>query len=114
HYDPPKSAEGDAGNVSNTGTQTGPVERTGIGGRVVASDTGKPIEGIAVDARAVDDPQRRVPLLGVVTNEEGRYFWPLRPGMWKLVIAAEGYRPAARQTDVREGAVALLDFELSP
>jgi hypothetical protein len=65
-----------------------------------------------VYAESLDNPKQAIPEIGVLTNENGNYLWPLRPGRYRLTIKAEGYPPVSREVVVRPNEAAQLDFTL--
>jgi Carboxypeptidase regulatory-like domain len=86
------------------------AETEGIRGRVVAPG-GAPVAG-AVVARQPIDPHRSMNLQAAVTDADGRYVWPLAPGVWEIEINAPGYLPARQRSSVTEGRWETLDFIL--
>jgi uncharacterized membrane protein len=82
----------------------------GVQGRVVSAD-GKPIVGAVVDAKSLDGAA--VPEMLVVTDDDGRYLWALRPGEYEISVSAQGYETAAQRVTVRERTTTTLDFTLT-
>jgi hypothetical protein len=95
--------------AANTGSTKQPAH--GVRGRV-ASAEGKPIVATMVHAESLDNPKQAIPEIGVLTGKDGGYFWPLRPGRYRLTIKAEGYPPTSREVVVRPKETAQLDFTL--
>jgi hypothetical protein len=83
----------------------------GVRGRVTSAD-GAPIAGRLVQAKSLDKPKRAIPELAVMTGEDGSYWWPLKPGHYRLSVAAEGYLTASQEVVVRSNQIAQLDFSL--
>jgi Carboxypeptidase regulatory-like domain len=83
----------------------------GVRGRVTSAE-GAPVIGRMVQAESLDKPKRAIPELAVMTGEDGSYWWPLKPGHYRLSIAAEGYQAAFQEVIVRPDQIAQLDFSL--
>jgi protocatechuate 3,4-dioxygenase beta subunit len=105
-------------------------ERGFITGRVVDARTGDPIEGAVVMAMAdpgqgedgvaamsSDGEDGRRGMFRAVTNARGQYRIPVRPGVYKILAKARGYKPARfpREVGVRPGqTVEGVSFRLEP
>jgi hypothetical protein len=85
----------------------------GVEGRVTASGQ-KPLAGVSVQPRSLDEPATAIPELAVVSMDDGQYEWSLRPGEYEIAFALEGYQPATRRVTVRPRQVTRLDVELEP
>jgi hypothetical protein len=85
--------------------------KEGVEGRVISED-GKPMAELLVQAASLDQPSKPIPELGVLTGEDGRYFWPLSPGRYRISVAAEGYQPASGDATVEPGRRATLNLTL--
>ena len=83
----------------------------GVRGRVTTAD-GAPISTTMVQAESLDAPKQAIPELAVMTGKDGSYWWPLKPGHYRLSVAADGYPRVSREVIVRPGEVARLDFIL--
>ena len=109
-------ARDDGGNVAGTAS-SGPVtpKGTGITG-VVTDRSGGPVELANMTAEPVegDAPTGPVTQEANVTDAEGQFFVPLKPGTWRLTARAEGYRPATEVVEVGDGAPTTQDLVLRP
>jgi hypothetical protein len=85
--------------------------RQGAAGRITSLE-GNPIEGAFVQARSLGTSGPPIPDIGIFSNNQGQYMWPLLPGTYVLSVTAEGYRPASGRVTVKAGQVATLDFAL--
>lgn len=83
----------------------------GVRGRVTSAE-GATIVGRMVQAESLDKPKRAIPELAVMTGEDGSYWWPLKPGHYRLSVAAEGYLTASQEVVVRPNQIAQLNFTL--
>jgi hypothetical protein len=102
---------GDAESTVGMPGPPGGGDRSGVAGRVTGPD-GAPLEGVSVAAASRDRPERPTPQLGVITNADGRYRWPLPPGRWEFTVDAPAYRAASRTVDVPAGRTVTVDFRL--
>jgi hypothetical protein len=93
------------------GTVSAKQPAQGVRGRVVGAE-GKPIVAAIVHAESLDNPKQAIPEIGVLTGKDGGYFWPLRPGRYRLTIKVEGYPPTSREVVVRPKEAPQLDFTL--
>lgn len=80
----------------------------------VTSSSGGPIVGALVVPRGLDANSPAVPEIALYTDAEGRYVWSLPPGQWELTVTADGFRSETKTVAVAQGALAVLDFTLSP
>jgi len=83
--DQPVAADAAAGSASEA-----PMTRSGIRGRVQAQD-GSPVSGALIQAECAAEPCQPIPEIGIFSNTDGVFFWPLREG---------GYRFTARKDDL--------------
>ncbi|MFF5082812.1 carboxypeptidase-like regulatory domain-containing protein [Actinoplanes sp. NPDC000266] len=109
--DTPPRAPASSGHPTATGSLGSP-ESQGARGRVTGT-AGAPVPGAAV-ARKPIDPVRPINLQAAVTGADGRYAWPLEPGVWELSFTADGYRPATRRVTVAENRWRETDVQLQP
>jgi hypothetical protein len=65
-----------------------------------------------VQAESLDAPKQAIPELAVMTGKDGGYWWPLRPGRYRLSVAADGYSRLSQEVIVRPGELAQLNFTL--
>ncbi|MFL6260653.1 MAG: carboxypeptidase-like regulatory domain-containing protein [Thermoanaerobaculia bacterium] len=93
--------------------QNGQAPREGLAGRVT-SLSGGPLAGAFVRAESLDNPSRLVPEIAIFTTPDGRYFWPLSPGSYRISVSAEGHQTAMGEATVRSGRRSVLDFVLRP
>jgi hypothetical protein len=85
----------------------------GVEGRVTAPGQ-KPLAGVSVQPRSLDEPAAAIPEMAVVSEDDGQYHWSLRPGEYEISFALEGYQPATQKVTVRSSQVTRLDVELEP
>jgi uncharacterized GH25 family protein len=85
-----------------------------VAGKVVAATDGEPVEDATVEAASQDRPAKPTPMLGVLTNAQGRYSWPLTAGTWKITVSARRYRSSFQTVEVPQGQQVTLNFELQP
>ena len=109
---------GEGGPVGSSGDSTtsggGRADGTGVAGRVVDASDGEPVEDATVEAASEDRPAKPAPMLGVLTNAQGRYSWPLTAGIWRITVSARRHQPVSKTVEVLEGRRVALDFELQP
>ncbi|WP_266363154.1 TonB-dependent receptor [Tellurirhabdus rosea] len=75
-----------------------------VSGRVEEAGTSAPLAGVSI---------RLLPgSLGTVTDENGRYRLNARPGSYRLLVSALGYRTRESRIDIRAGET--LDVRLEP
>ncbi|MGH8477839.1 MAG: carboxypeptidase-like regulatory domain-containing protein [Methylococcales bacterium] len=84
--DQPVAAETAAGPASGAA-----ATRPGIRGHVQARD-GSPVSGAMIQAECAAEPCHPIPEIGVLSNTNGVFFWPLQKGR---------YRFTARKDDLR-------------
>ncbi|MEU8821182.1 carboxypeptidase-like regulatory domain-containing protein [Actinoplanes sp. NPDC048796] len=82
----------------------------GVRGRVL-DGAGAPISDATVTRRAVG-PSRSSDLKVVITDRDGRYDWPLEPGVWELDFTARDHSPATVGVTVADGQWASIDVKL--
>lgn len=101
--------------VTNGGdaTAAGGGISEGVAGRVTGPGQ-KPLAGVSVQPRSLDEPATAIPEMAVVSMDDGQYEWTLRPGEYEIVFVLEGYQPATRRVTVRPRQVTRLDVELAP
>lgn len=86
--------------------------REGVSGNIVAED-GSPLGGAFVVPVALDEEPPPIPEIAILSESNGRYTWPLRPGNYEIVVTLEGYRRATERVTVSAGEVAVLNFTLT-
>jgi hypothetical protein len=104
--DRPVTSGGDA-------TAAGRGMSEGVEGRVTASGQ-KPLAGVSVQPRSLDEPATAIPEMAVISEDDGQYRWTLRPGEYEITFVLEGYQPATRRVTVRPRETTRLDVELEP
>jgi hypothetical protein len=80
----------------------------------VRTPDGKPVANALVAATSNDDPPAPVPELAIVTDDEGRYEWPLRPGRYRLTVDVAGIGKATGDTTIENGTEPVLDLTVNP
>jgi hypothetical protein len=98
--------------ISEDGALVGQGLVEGISGRVASANSHDPIAGAAVVPQSLDSPTFPIPEIGVDTDRDGRYEWPLRSGRYAVTVVAEGYKPATLEVQFRTDEVHTLDFLL--
>lgn len=96
---------------ADVAADTGPI-REGVSGSIVAED-GRPLGGAFVVPVGLDQEPPPIPEIAILSESNGRYTWPLRPGNYEIVVTLEGYRRATGRVTVSAGEVAVLDFTLT-
>lgn len=76
----------------------------GITGTVTRPD-GTPVAGAFIAATPLDRPAPPIPEIAILTNEAGRFTWPLRPGRYRLTAMHEGDEVGAATAEVTAGAL---------
>ncbi len=84
----------------------------GLVGRV-AGDDGQPLEGAFIVPVSLDEEPPPIPEIAIVSESDGKYEWPLRPGEYEIAVTLDGYQEAKARVSVRVGEVATLDFTLT-
>jgi len=84
----------------------------GVAGRVTVDR--KPLAGVSVQPRSLDQPATAIPEMAVVSEDGGQYHWSLRPGEYEISFTLDGYQPETRRVTVRPREVTRLDVELLP
>ncbi len=91
-------------------SQTASLPSAGLMGTVKSSD-GKPLEGVAVSARAKD----KTFSTSVYTNQDGEYFFPpLDDGQYRIWAQAVGFEMARSEQAISSGKKILQNFTLQP
>lgn len=96
---------------SGKGGEPGRGIMEGVRGRVMAPD-GRPVVGAFIQPKSLDSPSKPIREIAVLTDDEGRYSWPLVPGQYELSASARGYQPAIQSARVSSGQVVTVDFTL--
>ena len=91
-------------------SQTATLPSTGVMGTVNSSN-GKPLEGVAVSARA----QGKTFSTSVYTNQDGEYFFPpLDDGQYRIWAQAVGFELARSEQSISSGKKIEQNFTLKP
>lgn len=80
----------------------------------VHTPDGKPVIGVMVTATSIDDPPRPVPELAVMTDDQGRYEWPLAHGRYRITVELPGTGNAAGEAEIPAPDGKTLDLTLAP
>ena len=81
----------------------------GVLGRIVDA-TGKPVERATVGAEVLDAQSGPIPEIGVVSDENGDFHWPLQPGRYRLTPYVEGARGDSQEVVVQAGKATRVNF----
>jgi hypothetical protein len=84
----------------------------GVKGRVT-SPTGNPIRNTLIKAKSLDVPAKPVPEIAILTDSDGYYTWPLRPGDYEITVAIDRHEAASERVAVRLREITRLDFVVS-
>jgi hypothetical protein len=85
-----------------------PIE-SGVLGRLLDGN-GKPVEGASVGAEVLDANSGPIPEIGVLTDANGDFHWPLRPGRYRLTPYVEGVRIEPQEVRVEAGKATRVTF----
>lgn len=86
-----------------------PEDEAAIAGVVVDED-GAPLPWAVVSLGGASPEHRDI---GAVTDDEGRYrFGRLEPGVYTVLVNAEGYPLREKEVGAQPGQLARLDFKL--
>ena len=85
----------------------------GVAGRLVAP-SGGPVAGARITARSLDRPAGPVPEIAILSDADGRFVWPLRPGRYRLAALVGGREVAAATATVEPGRIATLELSAAP
>jgi hypothetical protein len=66
-----------------------------------------------IAARSLDEPAKAIPEIAILTNEQGSYAWPLRPGRYELTPMLDGKRGTPEQVVVEPDKVTRLDLSMT-
>lgn len=84
-------------------TQQTPRRSRGVDGRVLNAN-GTPVAGVMVQAASDGAQSGPIPELAIMTNRDGVFHWPLRPGRYVLSAAVPGQGTVRLQVTVPEGS----------
>jgi Carboxypeptidase regulatory-like domain len=94
------------------GTAAAGQRSEGVSGRITNED-GRSVEGASVLASPLEPSGPAVPEMAVVSDADGRYQWPLRPGRYEITVVADGYGRVSKIAAVTASGSTTLDFVLS-
>lgn len=97
--------------VSAQDQQTPAQPQGGIVGEV-RSAAGDPIAGAVIEVKSLDQPSPPIPERIVLSQADGKFFWPLKPGSYEVSATADGYRAVTAVVCVDAERSANLDFVL--
>lgn len=83
----------------------------GVSG-TIKDEGGHAVEGAIVTPKSLDANAPPIPEIAIVSDKDGQYQWPLRPGRYEVTARASGYRDATQQVTVTARTVTTLDFAL--
>jgi Carboxypeptidase regulatory-like domain len=86
-----------------------PAVSEGIAG-VVVDEAGAPIPDVFVQVAPADPAAGPVPEIAIMTDDRGRYQWPLPPGRYVVSIAPAGVAPQSKEVVVEPGRLGDLNF----
>lgn len=81
----------------------------GLAGAVI-DEAGAPIADVFVQVIPTDPAAGPVPEVAIITDDRGRYQWPLPPGRYAVAIAPAGFAPQTKEVVVEPGRVGELNF----
>lgn len=102
---PTALASGDQSTSSDAARPSTSRAADGVSG-TVRDGRGRPVAGVLVQA-AAEPGSPPVPDLAIVTDQAGRFDWPLRPGTYRLSAGPSG---TAVRVTVRAGSAAHVDL----
>lgn len=85
----------------------------GVVGRLVRPPR-QPIAGAMIQATSLDSPAKPVPEIAILTNADGHFTWPLRPGSYRLAAVVEGRELAEATVRIEPGRITRLDLQANP
>ena len=83
----------------------------GVTGQV-RDEAGAAVAGAMLVPRSLDADGPPIPEIAILSNADGRYAWPLRPGRYELAVVVDGENRLSRPVAVKPGETATLDFVL--
>jgi hypothetical protein len=101
----------DAPVTGGPGQASSAAPQEGVRGRVVDA-VGKPLAGVLVTAQSTDTPPRAVPEIAVMTDQNGRFQWPLPAGNYTLSFSRDGYVTTTQAVVVKETQLSSMDVAL--
>lgn len=87
------------------------LHERGIAGEVKSAD-GQPIAGAMIEVKSLDQPSPPIPERIVLSQADGRFFWPLKPGNYEVSATAAGYQSMTARVRVEAEGGANLDLVL--
>lgn len=84
----------------------------GVRGRILSS-VGRPVSGALIKAKSIDPEGAGIPAIAILSDENGKYVWPLQPGRYELSVAVEGNKSVTKPVEVLSEQITELDFVLN-
>jgi len=66
-----------------------------------------------VFARSLDEPGKPIPEIAIVTDAEGGFHWPLKPGLYELTPMLDGHKGSPGEVTVPESGLGTIELTLS-
>jgi Carboxypeptidase regulatory-like domain len=99
---------------SGSAREKGPARiAEGVVGRLV-TPAGDRVAGARITARSLDRPAGPVPEIAILSDADGRFAWPLRPGRYRLAAVVAGREIVAATAVVEPGRVTTLELSGAP
>lgn len=77
---------------------------------IVRATDASPVANVMVVATSTDEPPVAVPELAVVTDNDGKYEWPLKPGKYRLSVTDGTHGNGAVDVTLQAGEQADVDI----
>jgi hypothetical protein len=106
-HDPDRPVRSEPG-----GSQSSSIVQ-GIAGRLVTA-SGHPVAGARITAQSLDPTGGPIPEIAILSDAEGRFAWPLRPGRYRLAALIDGREVAAATAIVEPHRVSTLELSATP
>ncbi len=81
----------------------------GVAGRV-SQPGGPAVAGAVITATSLDHPARPIPEIAILTDDDGRFEWPLRPGSYRLAALLGGREIATATATVHARRVTTIEM----
>lgn len=88
-----------------------PQVTEGFAGRVV-DESGRAVQGALIVPRSLGPTGPAIPELAVLSDEAGRFEWPVPAGTYEVLVTADGHRSASREVSVAKGKVTRIEVVL--
>jgi hypothetical protein len=83
----------------------------GVNGQI-RDGAGAAVAGAMIVPRSLDADGPPIPEVAILSDADGRYAWPLRPGRYEISVVIDGEKRLSRPVAVKPGETATLDFVL--